>query len=290
MNHAAALLAAVEIGDPLTRGSLALFPLFHERPPARPYVTGPRGVAAAAISELGDGAAVPVLEVANPGALPLLLIDGETLVGAKQNRIVTVTTVVPAGACVPVSVACVEQGRWGAERPVARSERHAPRAVRAHNRRHVVATGRVEADQGAVWDEVERYAARFDAQSSTHAMEDVHAAASASVGAMVAGTEPLPGQCGVAVAVGKHITAVDLFDGPASLADYWDALVAGYALDADATPTKHPRRRDVRALLGDVAAGAPNIVDGRVHVRGEHSTATAALLDGTVVHLAVSAA
>src|SRR4051812_37741719 len=41
MNSTAALLAAVEIGDPLTRGSLALFPLFHELPATGRYLSGP---------------------------------------------------------------------------------------------------------------------------------------------------------------------------------------------------------------------------------------------------------
>src|SRR3954447_21218051 len=92
MNEAAALLAAVEIGDPLTRGSLALFPLFHERPAVREYLTWPRAAASVHVTEVDGGAAVPTLTVHNDNPLPLLLVDGETLVGAKQNRIVTVTT------------------------------------------------------------------------------------------------------------------------------------------------------------------------------------------------------
>src|SRR3954453_12169246 len=94
MNEAAALLAAVEIGDPLTRGSLALFPLFHERPSAREYLTWPRAAGSVHITEVDGDAAVPTLTVHNDTPLPLLLVDGETLVGAKQNRIVTVTTIV----------------------------------------------------------------------------------------------------------------------------------------------------------------------------------------------------
>jgi hypothetical protein len=44
MNQATALLAAVEIGDPLVRGSVSLFPLFHQRPPAGRYMCGPRSL------------------------------------------------------------------------------------------------------------------------------------------------------------------------------------------------------------------------------------------------------
>lgn len=290
MNHATALLAAVEIGDPLVLGSLSLFPLFHERPPSHRYLSGPRAAAHLEVSELADGAVVPELTIANPTGHAVLLIDGETLLGGCQNRIVTTSVVVPAGARHNVSVTCVEAGRWGGdERPVGRSDRHAPSAVRARNRRHVAETGRAEADQGGVWEEIDRYAATVGAESSTHAMEDVHAHVADRVRALVSGTTPLAGQCGVAAAIGDRVVAVDLFDDPQTLADYWDALVAGYALDADETSATRPRRRTVRRLLGEVAAGRATAVDGRVHVATDGAAATALLLDDIVVHLAVSA-
>ncbi len=46
------------------------------------------------ITEMGEEGSVPDLKVANLGDLPLLLLDGEHLAGAKQN-------------------CCVEPGRWG---------------------------------------------------------------------------------------------------------------------------------------------------------------------------------
>jgi hypothetical protein len=42
----------------------------------------------------------------------LLLLDGEELVGAKQNRILNTTVLVDAHVTVTIPVSCVEQGRW----------------------------------------------------------------------------------------------------------------------------------------------------------------------------------
>ena len=39
---------------------------------------------------------MPELRVANLGDLPLLLLDGEQLVGARQNRILNMTVLVAA--------------------------------------------------------------------------------------------------------------------------------------------------------------------------------------------------
>jgi hypothetical protein len=293
MNHATALLAATEIGDPLVRGSLALFPLFHELAPSRRYVSGPRAAAAIEVHELSDGAVVPELEVANPTAQAVLLIDGETLLGGLQNRIVTTSVFVAAGERTTVSVTCVEAGRWSDERPVGHSDRHAPSAVRARNRRSVTQSAfdgtELVADQAGVWEEVDRYAAAVGADSATQAMEDVHAHAADRVAALVGGTKPLAGQCGVAATIGRRVVAIDLFDDPATLADYWDALVAGYALDASPEPTKRLRRRDVRRVLGAVAAARATETADRIHVEGDGIAATALRLDDVVVHLAVSA-
>src|SRR5688572_13915251 len=108
----APLIAAVEIGEPLNVGSLALFPLFHERRSPLKYLTGAPGAAKLRIDEKSDGAVVPELDVTNLSALPVLLVDGESLVGAKQNRTVTMSVIVDAHATTTVAVTCVEQGRW----------------------------------------------------------------------------------------------------------------------------------------------------------------------------------
>jgi hypothetical protein len=288
----ASLLAAVEIGWPLERGSLALFPLYHERPPSGAYLSGPRAAGHVQLGERPDGAIVPEMHVVNAAAKSVLLLDGETLLGGKQNRILTTSVLVAPGATAEVSVTCVEAGRWDAERPVGFSPRHAPSGVRARNRAHVtrsvVEGGCLQPDQSGVWEEVDRYATSLGAASATRAMEDVHAHAADRVRRLVGGTAPLPGQRGVAAAIGDRVIAIDLFDDEQTLADYWQALVAGYALDAEERPTAHPRRRDVRRVLAEVAAAAGTERDGRVHLEGRGLTATALVHDGVVIHVAAS--
>jgi hypothetical protein len=43
---------------------------------------------------------------------PVLILDGEELVGATQNRIADLTIVVAAGQTRRIPVSCVEAGRW----------------------------------------------------------------------------------------------------------------------------------------------------------------------------------
>jgi hypothetical protein len=53
---------------------------------------------------------VPELRVKNSGDLPVLILDGEELVGAKQNRIVNVTILVPPHSETVIPVSCIEAG------------------------------------------------------------------------------------------------------------------------------------------------------------------------------------
>jgi hypothetical protein len=93
-----ALLAGEDIryGDPLSFSGLTLIPLFSGRRAQFEYLllSAAIGAGTAAIEEVGGGS-VPTLRIVNRGELPVLLVDGEHLVGVKQNRILNTTILVP---------------------------------------------------------------------------------------------------------------------------------------------------------------------------------------------------
>lgn len=296
-----ALDVQLEVGTPLVRGALALYPLFGAGPLAPPYVPGPVAAAAGTlrVAEREGGPEVPELSVANGGALPMLLVEGEMLLGGWQNRMLNVSVLLAAGATVAVPVSCVERGRWGGEPEGARrAPALAPTALRARKQRVVAAgvlggaSGR-RADQGDVWRAVDEYTTRFSVAAPTAALEDVHMARQSDVEAAVAGTRPLPGQRGVAVAVGAELRSVDVFDRPHTLGVYWDSLVRGYALDAlDREPAPPPGRQSVVDAFEQLRHSPTRTVAGvglgeEVHAHGGVISAGALLWEGAVVHLAL---
>ena len=60
------------------------------------------------------GASVNDLVVANPTPLPILVYEGEEVLGAQQNRTFDESVLIAAGATVKARVSCVEAGRWAA--------------------------------------------------------------------------------------------------------------------------------------------------------------------------------
>jgi hypothetical protein len=63
------------------------------------------------ITEVSHGGSVPDLQLINKSADKLLVVDGEELIGAKQNRIVNATFLIAGQTEITIPVSCVEQGR-----------------------------------------------------------------------------------------------------------------------------------------------------------------------------------
>jgi hypothetical protein len=122
---------------------------------------------------------VPNLKVHNKSPRMVLILDGEELVGAKQNRIVNTTILVAGNATVIIPVSCVEQGRWAYNTPRFHSEeRIMPSRMRAMKARQVQESvrshGEYRADQSAIWADISERASRRDAASPSMAMAGIY--------------------------------------------------------------------------------------------------------------------
>ena len=101
-------------GSPTSIDALSVYPLLRAPGGAPFYDTLSDAVRAGTlhITEVSAAGSVPELRVVNDGKRPVLIIDGEELIGAKQNRIVNLTVLVPESTTIPLPVTCVESGRW----------------------------------------------------------------------------------------------------------------------------------------------------------------------------------
>ena len=66
----------------------------------------------AVVEEVDEDGEVANLSVSNRATRPILIPEGEILVGAKQNRVVNVSVLVASGSTFTLPDSCVEQGRW----------------------------------------------------------------------------------------------------------------------------------------------------------------------------------
>jgi hypothetical protein len=179
---------------------------------------------------------VPFLAVTNLADVPILLVEGEMLIGGDQNRTMNVTVLLPPRERTVVPVSCVEAGRWGGRRIMSASSRHAPGSLRAAKTASLEdrtddSTSR-RSDQGRVWDEVDRQSAVHQVFSETSALDDVQQQIEDRLAERLDRIRPEPGQVGVVCAVGDEVVGLDLFDRSSTLGQYLRGIIAGHALDA----------------------------------------------------------
>ena len=84
-------LGSLEAGDALSHLNLAVIPLSGDGHQPLDYTLGAEAIEANAleVTEVSEGGSVPELLVMSKADTMILLLDGEELVGAKQNRILT---------------------------------------------------------------------------------------------------------------------------------------------------------------------------------------------------------
>jgi hypothetical protein len=290
----------VTLGDPIQAGGLALYPLFSGSAGTAQYLSGPAAADAEAftVSELDEGADVPELQVVNLADLPLLFIEGEMLLGSKQNRTLNLSILCPPRQTTYVPVSCVEAGRWGAPQAAARSAHLASLDVRRAKTESTVRNmrmgrGRVS-DQGAVWEEVDLQLARLEIDSPTSALEDAFDAARDRNEEALARLQPAAGQVGVVAVVGGRPTAIDLFDRPETLEAYWDAIVSGYALDGVDAPDAELNRVAVDEFLAKLSGATEQRspaagLGEEIHIESEEVTGTGLRWQDELIHLSAYA-
>jgi len=109
-------LTHVEATGPSTFKNLSLFPLHRpDLTASEPdYLLLEEAIMGelARVTEVGAAGSVPELKFENGAEKPVLLLDGEELIGAKQDRVLSLTILAPPMHTTLIPVSCVEAGRW----------------------------------------------------------------------------------------------------------------------------------------------------------------------------------
>jgi hypothetical protein len=107
-------LQAITLGEAQTFANLQITPLLAPSTGTADYLTlsEAQALGLAVVTEVSESGSVPTLLLENTADQAVFLLDGEELIGAKQNRILNLTLLVPAKTTLEIPVSCVEQGRW----------------------------------------------------------------------------------------------------------------------------------------------------------------------------------
>ncbi len=233
----------IKLGESQKHESVTLYPLLVPEKLELPYTLLGDALEAGSlrVMEVGGGT-VPELSVENRGDTDVLILDGEQLIGAKQNRMTNRSIILAAGTKTTIPVSCMEQGRWhfesrafkhGAHYSPSKVRRHARKLEAQHARAGMAADhSALSAAQGDVWDEIDGYARSLDAESPTGKLDHIYEIRSKDLDEWSKAFTWVDDQVGLLVFVGDEVLGLDLIGDHKLYARLHERLVSGYIMDA----------------------------------------------------------
>jgi len=302
MEEITSYLKAAKLARKQHYKNLTLFPLLASDSNKPDYFTleqaFDRGVVQ--ITEMDQTGSVPELRLLNKGKKKVLIVEGEELLGAKQNRIVNATFLVAGKSEVIIPVSCVEQGRWryDSDSFVSGNKMMHASLRRSHQMdvKSSLKQGRgYRSNQGKIWDDISGKLDRMKVSTPTAAMADVYDSYGDKLDEYLKAFGLIEWQTGAIFAINSQILGLECFGCSDTFSRFFTKLVKSYALDAldnitgprkDESVPPEKARRFMRSIEKSKKEIHPSIGLGETVMFGSRSISGTALVEeDRVLHL-----
>lgn len=248
------ILNGIEVGKMSSVGNLSIIPLYYSLSNRVIYKTLPEldQLDDVTISELDSGPTVGELWMVNGSTQNVLIVDGEELSGAKQNRSSNATFMIGAHSRMILPVSCTEHGRWSPQYDVFNDSGVVmPYSVRCSKKESVddelKYSRSYESDQSRVWSDISKIESRASYSSPTGAMKDVYTNREEDINIYLRGFDSSDRQHGMIVMIGDEVAGLELFSQKSSMTAMFPKLLRSYAIDAMLTSKQELADKDTES-------------------------------------------
>ncbi|MCX8053804.1 MAG: hypothetical protein N3B12_08345 [Armatimonadetes bacterium] len=239
-NLVIARIQELSVEAPQSYGGLTIFPLTARSIGGLNYLTLDEAVRRNVIEIVEkDGGIVNTVVVYNHSVTPVFIMDGEEIIGAKQNRVLNTSVLIGPKQMVYLPVSCVERGRWsgasmsfksGGTQLFARARQFNLAAV--NDNLAMSPSGGARSDQSRIWDHVAEKRASLGLGNASGPMHEAYAVQEPTISNYVKHFHIVPGQIGAVFAIRGEIIGADMFDQSQTLTRLFEKMIKSYALDA----------------------------------------------------------
>ncbi len=293
-------LSTFKFGALQTFKNISILPLFAPNGDGPEYVTLKEALDQnlITITEVDQHGSVPEVKVINNSGQSVLLLDGEELMGAKQNRVLNTSILLEQKSETVIPVSCTEQGRWGYTSPAfAHSDTmmsSGSRSAKLHSVSDSLQEARgYSSDQSRVWADIRRMHTRAGTASPTSAMRDLYAAKTQELTEYLAAFECMPHQQGCLVFIDGKVVGFDVISRETAYRSIHSQLVKSYAMDAllSGDETDGPSVEKAEAFLKAAAecqeSRFQSVGQGYDYrFKGPKMIGSALVLEKSVIHMA----
>lgn len=301
MEHIQSFLNTAKLARKQSFKNLTVFPLLAPDGDRPDYLTLEQALNRdlVHITEMDQAGSVPELRLINKGKEKVLIVEGEELVGAKQNRIVNATFLIAGKTEVIIPVSCVEQGRWHQDSERFESGNKMMHATLRRNHQLDVKSslkqGRgYRSNQGKIWEDISGKLERMKVSAPTAAMADAYESYEDRLSDFLQAFGLIEWQSGAVFAMNGRISGIECFGCSDTFGRFFGKLVKSYALDAldhrghraEVSVPPEKARRFIQSIHKSKQESHPSIGLGQTVVFESRSVSGAALVEADrVVHL-----
>jgi hypothetical protein len=232
-------IANIKPGEIINYKNISIIPLFLKQMAGPHYITLDEAIGKGAlkINEVSTGGNVPELIAENTGSDMVILLDGEEVIGAKQNRVLNATILLAAASKTVIPVSCVEAHRWSyTSKEFGRSENVLNYDTRRAKQSSVSASLKNSnvymSDQGEIWEKIDEMSKELKVESGTRAMSDVYKSYKEDLDNFMDSFSLQENQTGIFVFIDGRIAGFDIVSRPQAYSKIHPKLIRSYCLDA----------------------------------------------------------
>ena len=235
-------LGVFRILEPIYLGGLKLYPVTYEKNLSNKNINF--------IDDSFDRSEIEAFETSSEGVVTqigvknnsqsyVMILDGEGISGAKQNRISQTTIVLNPFSETIIPVNCIERGRWSysAGRNFNKSDYSISPKMR-DRKAEILKNKENHRLQGAIWDEIDELSGKFNTRSVTDDLGEVLDYASRENNFQDI-DNLLNEQCNGYIVFGTERPFIELFGNDRSRKHYMKKNIKSWVADVESSQIKH---------------------------------------------------
>jgi hypothetical protein len=294
-------IEGVKFGGLQVHGHVAVIPMISTNGSGPDYLTMKEALGSQLlmVTEVTEGGTVPELKVINRADKAVLLLDGEELSGAKQNRVLNTTILLKELSETLIPVSCTEHGRWSYRSSHFEESGHIMsaklrRVKNASVHENLKSMHVHRSDQGAVWNEIADQARINKVSPATGAMKDVLEAKQQDLDTFLEHLPLVDNQNGLVVLVNGEVVGLDMISKASAFKILHPKLIRSYVIDALTEKPKEAKETPAQkadAFLKRIITCAEQRFDSVGHgqdyrYEGKKIVGSVLLHESTAIHMA----
>lgn len=190
------------------------------------------------ITEINNDGQVNKVILKNLSSKNILILDGDILEGAKQNRVINTSILVGAKETVEIPVSCVERGRWNySSDKFTQSDTIASKNIRFQKSQDIFRHRKHSqenvfmASQSRVWEKVNEDLMCFNLESSTESHSELFDKKRDEFASTTNKIKLNTDANGLAYFINGKLYGMEIFNSKEIYKDYFDKILSSIAMD-----------------------------------------------------------